>query len=102
MLDPIHYGGGNTSYEALGLDVPVVTLPGNLLRSRITAALYQKMGFEELIADDADGYVRSCVRLATDARFRESVIDQMVHSSGVLFEDPAEVRCLETWLASLV
>ena len=102
VLDPIHFGGGNTSYEALGRGAAVVTLPGNLLRSRITTALYRKMGLEELIAHNADSYVQLSVRLATDARFRASVVDQIVNSSGALFEDPQEVRCLQSWLLSVV
>ncbi|MCA9188256.1 MAG: TIGR03032 family protein, partial [Planctomycetales bacterium] len=44
MLDPLHFGGGNTSYEAFALGTPIVTLPGPYLRSRITFALYQRMG----------------------------------------------------------
>ncbi len=43
MLDPIHFGGGNSSYEALAVGTPIVTMPGRFLRSRITYGLYQTM-----------------------------------------------------------
>src|SRR4029077_4382157 len=36
LLDPVHIGGGNTSYEGLALGVPIVTMPSPFLRGRIT------------------------------------------------------------------
>src|SRR5262249_57666053 len=57
VLDPPQFSGGNSSYEALGLGAPIVTWPGPLLRSRITHALYAKMGFEELTVDPAAPYI---------------------------------------------
>ncbi|MEZ0368774.1 MAG: tetratricopeptide repeat protein, partial [Candidatus Sericytochromatia bacterium] len=41
MLDPFYFGGGTTSYEALGLGVPIVTWPGERLHGRITYAYYR-------------------------------------------------------------
>jgi predicted O-linked N-acetylglucosamine transferase (SPINDLY family) len=101
VIDPIHFGGGNSSYEALGLGVPVVTLPGDFLRSRITAALYRKMKLETLIANSPDSYIAMAVQLATDVDFRARVGEQILATSEVLFEDPAEVRGLESWLSSV-
>src|SRR5262249_46786856 len=45
LLDPYPFGGGNSSYEALALGVPLVTLPAPLLRGRLTFGLYRKMGY---------------------------------------------------------
>ena len=50
ILVPLHFGGGHTSYEALAVRTPVVTLPREFLRSRITQALYRKMNYTDLIA----------------------------------------------------
>src|SRR4051794_35667185 len=47
MLDTIHFGGGNTSYEAFALGVPIITLPSPFLRGRITYAQYKMMGIED-------------------------------------------------------
>ncbi|MEM0927272.1 MAG: DUF4915 domain-containing protein, partial [Planctomycetota bacterium] len=54
ILDPFHFGGGNSTYEALAMGTPVVSLPGSYLRSRITLALYTKMRMTELCANDED------------------------------------------------
>ena len=101
ILDPLHFGGGHTSYEAFAVGAPVVTLPVEFLRSRITQALYRKMGFEELIVSTVDDYVATAVRLGTDPEARQRVSQQILDACPVLFEDAAEVRGLENWLWSL-
>ena len=63
ILDPLHFGGGHTSYEALAVGTPVITLPGEFLRSRITQALYRRMGFTELIVASAEQYIDTAVRM---------------------------------------
>src|SRR5262249_14112563 len=45
MLDPFPFGGGHSSYEALSLGLPVVTLPGEFLRGRLTYAMYRQMSY---------------------------------------------------------
>jgi uncharacterized protein (TIGR03032 family) len=102
VLDPIHFGGGNSSYEALAMGSPVITLPGALMRSRITRALYAKTGYVDLVVDSARAYVDLAVALGTDAERRRVVSDQLTEVAGVLFEDDAEVRDLEDFLAGVV
>ena len=91
MLDPFPFGGGNTSYEALAMGTPVVTLPGDLLRGRITRALYAKAGVTGLVADSVEAYVATALRVAAN---RERIGDEV----DVLFADADEVRDLEDFL----
>jgi uncharacterized protein (TIGR03032 family) len=98
LLDTIYFGGGNTSYEGLALGTPIVTLPGQLLRGRITLALYQKMGLMDCVVETPDEYVDLTVRLGTDREYRQSISRKIQDKCGVLFEDPAEVRELERFL----
>ncbi len=95
LLDPIHFGGGNTSYEALALGTPVVTLPGDFLRSRITLALYQRMGMETCVVNCPDQYVETALMLGTNAEYRQSVRAQIREVSQVLFEEVKGIRQLE-------
>ena len=73
MLDTIHFGGGNTSYEALALGTPVVTQPSQLLRSRITCGLYHKMEFHDLVVTSRQQYVDCVVRCANDSKYRAKI-----------------------------
>ena len=101
ILDPMHFGGGHTSYEALAVGTPVVTLPGEFLRGRITQALYRKMQFEDLIVSSTTEYIEKAILLGTDPAERERVSGRILETCPVLFEDPEEVHCLADWLWSL-
>lgn len=99
LLDPIHFGGGNTSYEAFALGTPVVTLPGEFLRSRITLALYRKLGVMDCVVATPAEYVAKAVRLGTDPDHRRATSRRILDASGVLFEDAKEIRDFERFLA---
>jgi protein O-GlcNAc transferase len=91
MLDPLHYGGVNSSYDAFALGQPVVTLPGAFQQGRFTMACYEKMGMSECVATSPDEYVRIAVKLGACPDERARVRGEIERSCGVLFEDP---RCV--------
>jgi predicted O-linked N-acetylglucosamine transferase (SPINDLY family) len=98
MLDPLHFGGGNTTYEALAFGVPVVTLPSGLLRGRITKALYNQMGLDECVADSKTRYVEIASTLGRDRDARRAASERILERADVLFENKACVRGLEDFL----
>ena len=69
-LDTTPYSGGTTTAEALWMGVPVVTLRGERMVSRMSASLLSSVGLEELIARDVNDYVRVAAGLADDAARR--------------------------------
>jgi predicted O-linked N-acetylglucosamine transferase (SPINDLY family) len=91
MLDTVHFNGMNTSLEAFAVGTPVVTLPGRFQRGRHTAAMYGRMGIEELVARDPEDYVRTAVRLGTEPEVRKQVSRRILERSHVLYEDRAVV-----------
>jgi uncharacterized protein (TIGR03032 family) len=99
VLDTPHFGGGNTSYEALALGKPLVTLPSDLLRGRITQALYAKAGYTDLVADSPERFVEIAVELGTDQDHRVAASEAIAESCDVLFEDDGEVRDFEQFLS---
>jgi protein O-GlcNAc transferase len=95
VLDSLHFGGGNTSFQALGLGLPIVTLPSALMRGRVTTGCYRKMEYETCIVRDSEEYVDLAVRLGTDPALNALVRSQIASRSHVLFEDLAAIRELE-------
>ncbi len=91
VLDPPHYGGGFSAYDAFGLGLPVVTLPGARHISRYALGCYRKMGISGLAVGSVDKYVDLACRLAWDRDYRDSVGEQIRSASPVLFEDPETV-----------
>lgn len=87
ILDPLHFGSGNSSYEAFALGAPIVTWPGAFMRGRVTVGGYRQMRISDLIAHDADHYVDLAFRLANDRPFREEMSRRIRDRSALLFED---------------
>ena len=91
LLDPLHYGGGLTTFDGFSLNQPIVTLPGEFLRGRFTYGFYRRMGIDECIAASPEDYVAIAVRVATEADFREYLRRRIRERSCVLFEDAASI-----------
>jgi predicted O-linked N-acetylglucosamine transferase (SPINDLY family) len=94
-LDPLHFGGGNTSYEALALGVPIVTLPSEFLRGRITYAQYRMMGMDDCIVQYPGEYIQKALKLGRDKTYRELVREKILTRNSVLYENADAVRGLE-------
>jgi predicted O-linked N-acetylglucosamine transferase (SPINDLY family) len=96
-LDPFPFCGGLTSLDALWMGVPVVTLEQRQMAGRQTAAFLQNIGAAELIAADADAYVRQAVDLMRSSQrladYR-SVLRPALQASP-LFDYPGFTRSLE-------
>ncbi|CAM9670942.1 unnamed protein product [Ectocarpus sp. 6 AP-2014] len=74
VLDTFPYGGCLTVLEGLSNGVPVVTLPAKYVRGRFALAMFQQMGYTELVADDVQEYVSLAVQLGKDREFRQKVV----------------------------
>jgi predicted O-linked N-acetylglucosamine transferase (SPINDLY family) len=83
-LDPFPYNGTTTSFEAMWMGVPVVTLAGNSFVSRTGVSMLTCLGMTDLIADTAEDYVAIAARLAGDlgrlAALRAGLRERMARS----------------------
>ena len=98
-LDSIGWSGGNTTLEILWLDTPVLTLPGELMRSRHTMAILQALGLDELVAKDLDDYVEKAARLATDDEWVASLRQRIRERKHVLYNDAGVIEAFARVLA---
>ena len=102
VIDPIHFGGGNTSYEALAFGAPLITMPGDFLRSRITYALYQKMQYTKLVVNSPQDYIKLATGIACNPELRANYSREILERVPVIFNDIQEVHALEQYLESIV
>ncbi len=100
FLDTIGWSGGNTTLETVALDVPVVTLPGPMMRSRHSYAILKMMGVEDTIARDIDGYVDIAVRLGADPAWRQEIVGKMRTNKKTIYNDDQAIRGLEGFLSN--
>jgi len=106
-LDTVPYNGTTTTCEALWMGVPVVTTLGDRHAARVSASLLHAAGHPELVASDADAFVRIAASLAQDRpqldALRTSLRAHMAASPlmdapGYAARFHAAVRaCWQTW-----
>jgi protein O-GlcNAc transferase len=65
-LDPFPFNGSTTTFEALWMGVPVVTLAGETMVSRWSASMLTTLRLTGLIAASPADYVDICQRLVSD------------------------------------
>ncbi len=98
VLDTFYFGGGNSSLEAFAVGAPIVTLPGKMLRGRITLAQYRAMEIEDLVAQDAQDYVELSIRLANDKGWHGEMKRLILERSEVLFGNQKPIEELRGFL----
>ncbi len=102
FLDSIGWSGCTSTMEAVTFDLPVVTLPNNLMRGRQTMAILKMIGLNETIADSLDNYVDIAVRLGTDKQLRERIRKQVSSNKHKLYKDRECIDFLESFLKNVV
>lgn len=85
-LDPLYFGGCNSSCEAMAFGKPIVTLPGNHLHGRFTAALYEELGIRDCIADTVADYIERALAIAQNRDAQEVMAREVRSRSALLFE----------------
>ncbi len=102
LLDPPHFGGVNSTYDALGFGKLVVTSPSQFHRGRYTLGCYRKLGIGDCVADGPQQYVDCAVELACNRRKREQLESRLRAASGTLFEDRLAIDEHERLFAELI
>lgn len=100
-LDSFPYTGGTTSMESLWMGVPFVTMKGATQSSNGGASILSNLGLPELIAEDAQGYVRIATQMSDDVdrlgQLRRTLRARLQQSP--LMDAPRYVRALEALYA---
>src|SRR5262249_23087815 len=98
FLDSVGWSGCNSTLESLVHDLPIVTLRGDLMRGRHSAAILEMMGLGGHVAPGVDGYVGLAVRLARDAQAREEFKKAIAANKNRVYRDRAAIASLEAFL----
>jgi predicted O-linked N-acetylglucosamine transferase (SPINDLY family) len=101
-LDSIGWSGCNSTFEALACDLPVVTLPGDLMRGRHSSAILTMIGVTETIASDLDEYVSLAVKLGLDTEWRRHISDRISKNKHRAYYDKTCIAALEDFLDGAV
>lgn len=102
-LDPFPFAGGTTTFDALWMGVPVVTLAGERPVGRGGLSILCTLGHPEWVGSDPDDYVRAAEKLASNpgqlATLRTNLRDEITKSP--LMDSQRFVREMEKHFSNI-
>ena len=102
FLDSIGWSANNSTFEAIACNLPVVTMPGSLMRQRHCSGILSMLGVTDTIASSPDEYVDIAVRLAKDVAWRGQISQKIAGQKHRLYNDKTCIRGLEDFLEKAV
>ena len=88
------------NYEGFAMGIPIVTLPGEFMRSRVAYACYQQMDFTDCVAESPEQYIKIAVKLGTDKKYRQTIQQKIADNRSILYENMTAVQEIEDFLIS--
>ena len=83
-LDTFPYNGVTTSFEAIWMGVPVLTMKGYNFNSRCGESINKNIGMESMIAEDENDYINKAIELSKDLEklisIRKKIFDDAISS----------------------
>jgi protein O-GlcNAc transferase len=102
FLDSIGWSGCNTTFEAIAYNLPIVTLPGELMRGRHSSAILTMMGMTETIAKTLDEYIELATKLGQDSEWRKYISEKIAEHKHLIYRDMSCVNALEDFIENVV
>jgi len=100
LLIPLHFGGGNTSIEAMMFGTPSITKSGNHLRTNVTAAIYKQMKISNPpIVKSTEEYIKLAIKLAKDRKKNNFLREKLKKAANkYLFKNHKALQEFENFL----
>jgi len=98
FLDSLGWSGCNSTLEVLACDLPVVTMAGDLMRGRHSAAILTMLGMPELIAETPEAFVDLAAQLGRDKTRRQALAARIARDKHRLYRDQACIEGLARYL----
>jgi predicted O-linked N-acetylglucosamine transferase (SPINDLY family) len=95
FLDTIGWSGCITTLDAISCELPIVTMPGELMRGRQSYGMLKIMGIEDMIAYTEADYIQLAVKLGNDQQFRQQMRREICQNSHKLYYDTSCIEALE-------
>lgn len=102
ILDPLHFGGVNTTYDAISTSKVTITLPTSFNKSRYTLGCYNRIGVLDGVVSSTEQYVQRAVEIGTNDDLRRSIETKIADRSDVLFECRQSACELEDWMIETI
>jgi len=101
LLDPIGFSGANTTLQAIGCGLPVVTREGRFQRTKHASAILRSLEIEELITSTEEDYIDLVEKIILDNGFRKNLKFKIKSNENYLYKNKKPIRALETFFESV-
>ena len=107
-LDTFPYNGVTTSFEAIWMGVPVLTLKGSNFISRCGESINTNLGLNSFIAENKEDYIRKAINFSNKTEIIEDMRKNLREYSkkSILFQtkkftDEFSIKLKELWLKKI-
>ena len=102
LLDSIGFSGFNTTMQAIGCGLPVITREGKFMRTRSASAILRALEIEELITKTEKEYIDLIEKIITDRSFFYQIKCRIKDQENVLYRNEDAVRALEEFFENVI
>lgn len=97
ILDPFHFGIGTTALMTFFAGMPLVTMEGEFLRSRVGTGFCRMMGLPECVESTREGYIKKAIEVARNEDLKHSIQKKIRSNEHVIFENNRASTDLEAF-----
>ncbi|ALJ36703.1 tetratricopeptide repeat protein [Azospirillum brasilense] len=97
-LDSIGFSGFNTALQAVEAGLPVVTVRGRFMRGRLAAALLDRLGMADTVAESPEDFIEDAILLGRDPAARTIRKARQTDALPAVYRDQAAIVGLERFL----
>ena len=103
-LDTFPYNGATTSFEAIWMGVPVLTIKGNNFVGRYGESINTNLGIKSLIVENEDEYISTMIDFANDQKKVENMRDLVFKNAlnSTLFDSMNFTKELEKAMDEMI
>ena len=103
-LDTFPYNGATTSFEAIWMGVPVLTIKGNNFVGRYGESINTNLGIKNLIVENEDEYISTMIDFANDQKKVENMRDLVFKNAlnSTLFDSMNFTKELEKAMDKMI
>ncbi len=102
FLDSLGWSGGNTTLEALACNLPIVTCPGEFMRSRHSYGILKMLEVEETIANNEQEYINIAVKLGLNYDWRNNIKTKIETNLKKIYNDLECIKALEQFYQKVI
>ena len=99
LIDSLSWSGGNTHFEALSLNKPILTVHGSTLKQNVTSGLLKRINCKSLIQENKNDFFKKIEYFINNKSFINENSLIIEKNKMLLFNDISTINSLEDFIS---